>query len=223
MNASVKTGMINRYKHVIWDWNGTIFNDVDLGIEIMNGLLSKRGLPLLTNLSYRAVFTIPVQSYYASLGFDFAKEPFEVVGKLWMDDYEARKLECGLYDGIVRVLDHLREMGIGQSILSAYPQHTLDEMVDHYGLRKYFNHIAGLDNIYAASKLHLGKALIQRLGFGKQEMVVVGDTEHDCEVARAMDADCVLIANGHQSEARLRALGVPVLEDVRNLLTFLRT
>jgi phosphoglycolate phosphatase len=48
--------------------------------------------------------------------------------------------------------------------------------------------------------------------------MVVGDTEHDYEVARAMDADCILIANGHQSKARLQPLGVPVLDDVRSLV-----
>ena len=90
--------------------------------------------------------------------------------------------------------------------------------MDHYGLRKYFTHVAGLDNIYAASKLHLGQDLIQRLGLGKRQAMVVGDTEHDYEVARAMDADCILIANGHQSKTRLQALGVPVLDDVRSLV-----
>jgi phosphoglycolate phosphatase len=210
--------MIKKYKHVIWDWNGTIFSDAELSIEIINGLLRQRGMPLVNALSYRALFTIPVQNYYARLGFDFAKEPFEVVGKLWMDEYELRKFECGLYEGIVGVLEQIRQLGIGQSILSAYSQHTLDEMVDHYGLRKYFTHVAGLDNIYAASKLHLGKALIQRLGTGKREAVVIGDTEHDHEVACAMEADCILIANGHQSKGRLQALGVPVLDDAKELV-----
>ncbi len=210
--------MIKHYKHVIWDWNGTIFSDVALGIEIVNGLLRERGLPLVDEKSYRDVFTIPVKDYYVRLGFDFTKEPFEVVGKFWMDEYERRKFECGLYEGIMEVLEGVRQRGIGQSILSAYPQHTLDEMVDHYGLRKYFTHITGLDNIYAASKLHLGKALIDRLGAGKREAVVIGDTEHDYEVACAMEADCILIANGHQSKARLQALGAPVLDDVAELV-----
>ncbi len=66
------------------------------------------------------------------------------------DEYERRKFECGLYSGIVGVLDTIQQLGIGQSILSAYSQQTLDQMVDHFGLRKYFDHIAGLDNVYAA-------------------------------------------------------------------------
>ncbi len=210
--------MIKSYKHVIWDWNGTIFSDVDLGVEIINGLLHQRRLPLLTRASYRDMFTIPVRDYYACLGFDFVKEPFEIVGKLWMDEYELRKFECGLYDGIVDVLGSIQQLGIGQSILSAYSQHTLDQMVDHYDLRKYFTHISGLDNIYAGSKIHLGRDLIKRLSVGKQKALVVGDTKHDFEVAQAMGADCILIANGHQSKTRLQALGVPVLDDVRRLI-----
>ncbi len=210
--------MIRNYKHVIWDWNGTIFSDVALGVEIINGLLRERGLPIVNEESYRELFTIPVRDYYARLGFDFAREPFEVVGQLWMDEYERRKFECGLYEGIVGVLDQIRQRGIEQSILSAYPQQTLDEMVDHYGLRDHFTHVTGLDNIYAAGKLHLGKALMKRLGVGKREAVVIGDTEHDYEVAYAMGADCVLIANGHQGKARLQALGAPVLDNVAQLL-----
>ena len=210
--------MIRSYKHIIWDWNGTIFCDVELGVEIINELLQQRRLPLLTTPAYRDVFTIPVRDYYARLGFEFAKESFELVGKLWMDEYERRKFECGLYEGIVEVLDRVQRLGLGQSILSAYSQHTLDQMVDHYGLRKYFTHVAGLDNIYAASKLHLGQGLIKRLGVAKREAVVVGDTEHDYEVAHAIGADCILIANGHQSKARLQALGVPVLDDIRRLV-----
>lgn len=210
--------IIEKYKHVIWDWNGTIINDVNLCVELINGLLADRGLKTLTVDSYREVFTIPVKNYYAELGFDFAKESFEVVGKQWMTEYERRKFECGLYDGVKEVLVKINKLGIGQSILSAYSQHTLDEMVEHYGLTNYFTHIVGLDNIYAAGKLHLGKDLMTRLGNGKGETLLIGDTEHDYEVASEIGADCVLIASGHQSKDRLEKLGCPVIDDFRIVL-----
>ena len=162
--------MIEKYKHIIWDWNGTILNDVALGVDIINGLLKERKLNLLTVDLYKDVFTIPVKDYYASLGFDFSKEPFEVVGKYWMDEYEKRKFECRLYNGVVDLMEKINKSGIGQSILSAYSQHTLEEMVAHYNLGKYLEHIVGLDNIYAASKLHLGIELMERLGNGKGDL-----------------------------------------------------
>jgi len=210
--------MVENYKHIIWDWNGTIFNDVELGIDIINKMLAARNLPVLTTEKYRDVFTIPVEDYYAGVGFDFSKEPFKVVGQFWMDEYERRKFECGLYENVADVMEKIRNLGIGQSILSAYSQHTLDEMIDHYELRKYFSHVVGLDNIYAASKLHLGKDLMKRLGNGKWETLVIGDTLHDYEVAIEIGADCVLVSSGHQSKKRLLEATSNVIDSIEQLL-----
>ncbi len=209
--------MIENYKHIIWDWNGTIFNDVELGIDIINKLLIERGLKTLNMELYKEVFTIPVKEYYAGLGFNFSKEPFEEVGKLWMDEYERRKFECGLYKDVEDLMKRIQNLGIGQSILSAYSQHTLEEMVDHFNLRKYFTHIVGLDNIYAAGKLHLGKELMKRLGNAKGETLVIGDTIHDYEVATEIGADCVLVASGHQSKIRLLRAANNVVDSIDEL------
>ena len=92
--------MVEKYKHIIWDWNGTIINDVDLCVELINWLLKEKNLKTITKEEYKNVFTIPVKNYYAQLGFDFSKESFEIIGKQWMDEYERRKFECELYDGV---------------------------------------------------------------------------------------------------------------------------
>lgn len=210
--------MIEKYKHIIWDWNGTIINDVDLCVELINWLLKEKNLKTITKEEYKNVFTIPVKNYYAALGFDFEDEPFEIIGKRWMDEYERRKFECKVYDGVIDVMEKINKLGIGQSILSAYSQHTLEEMVEHFGLTKYFSHIIGLDNIYAAGKLHLGKDLMKRLGNGKGETLLIGDTEHDYEVATEIGADCILSSNGHQRKEKLEKLGAIVLNSVAELL-----
>ncbi len=210
--------MIQKYKHIIWDWNGTIIDDVDLCVELINWLLKEKNLKMITKEEYKNIFTIPVKNYYAALGFDFEKEPFEVIGKRWMDEYERRKFECTVYDGVVDVMEKINQLGIGQSILSAYSQHTLEEMVEHFGLTKYFSHIVGLDNIYAAGKLHLGKNLMKRLGNGKGETLLIGDTEHDYEVATEIGADCILSSNGHQCKEKLEKTGAVVIDNLRQLM-----
>jgi len=208
---------VEKYKHIIWDWNGTIINDVDLCVELINWLLKEKNLKTITKEEYKNIFTIPVKNYYAALGFDFDKEPFEVIGRRWMDEYEHRKFECMIYDGVVDVMEKINKLGIGQSILSAYSQHTLEEMVEHFGLTKYFSHIVGLDNIYAAGKLHLGKNLMKMLGNGKGETLLIGDTEHDYEVAAEIGADCILSTNGHQSKEKLEGLNSIVIDDFKKL------
>ena len=69
-----------QYKHIIWDWNGTLLNDGWLFVEVMNIVLKRRKMKPITLDSYREIFRFPVKDYYMKLGFDFEKESFESSG-----------------------------------------------------------------------------------------------------------------------------------------------
>ncbi|MBI5660922.1 MAG: HAD family hydrolase [Ignavibacterium album] len=209
--------MKNKIKHLIWDWNGTLFNDVQLSVDIINNLLKINKLPQITYEKYRDIFTFPVSDYYKLAGFDFNKTSFEILGKMFMEEYENRKYEMNLFNGAKEILELVRSRGISQSVLSAYKYDTLLEVLEHYCISEYFESVSGLDNIYAGSKEHLGIELRKRLNFHKSEILLVGDTLHDADVAKAMDVDCVLISNGHQSADKLKANGNLVLSDLSEL------
>ena len=66
-----------KYKHIIWDWNGTLLNDSYLCVQILNESLRKRNIPEITVEKYREKFLFPIKTFYESIGFDFDKEPFE--------------------------------------------------------------------------------------------------------------------------------------------------
>ena len=69
-----------KYKHIVWDWNGTLLDDRWLCIEAINYVLKSRNMPLVSNKDYRNLFCFPVIEYYKKLGFDFTKEPFPILG-----------------------------------------------------------------------------------------------------------------------------------------------
>jgi phosphoglycolate phosphatase len=211
--------MIHDFKHIIWDWNGTLLNDTALCLNIINGLLKSKNLKTLSLEDYRLIFDFPVKNYYEKVGFNFKEYSFEEVGKEWMDEYEIRKGETVLFEGTKDVLDYISSLGIGQSVLSAYSLHTLIEIISSHDLTKYFKHITGLDHIYATSKLEIGKELIKKLDVPLSKIVLIGDTIHDHEVASELGVQCILIANGHQSRDRLLSSGFPVLNDIRELIT----
>jgi phosphoglycolate phosphatase len=209
--------LINNYKHIIWDWNGTLLNDVDYCRKIINRILIENNLPELSLEKYREIFTFPVQDYYKAAGLDFSKTSFEVLGKDFIDEYESNKLTCCLHDNAVEVLSSIHKVGIGQSVLSAYLHENLVSILDHYSLTQYFDNIIGLDNIYAGSKTHLGLTLVEQLNLPKEEILFIGDTLHDSEVAEAMGVNCILIANGHQVKEKLLANGNLVLDTLLSL------
>ena len=212
---------MKNYKHIIWDWNGTLLNDVDYSKNIINRILDKNDLPKLSLQRYREIFTFPVQDYYITAGLDFSKTSFEVLGKDFIDDYESKKLTCSLYDNAVEILSLIHEKGITQSMLSAYLHENLVKILDHYSLTKYFDYINGLDNIYAGSKVHLGLKLIEEINLPGKEVLFIGDTLHDADVAKAMGVDCVLIANGHQVKDRLISGHNKVFNDLTDLKNYL--
>lgn len=206
------------YKHVIWDWNGTLMDDGWLCVEIMNSLLEKRGQPQVSMDFYREHFQFPVQRYYDVLGFDPERDPFSSISHEFIDAYEMRRTECLLYAGVQAALGHWRDIGVEQVILSAYRQPKLIEIVAHYELNDYFDRLIGLDNIYAEGKTGNAQLHVETIPHEPHELLLVGDTIHDFEVAEAIGADCVLIAHGHNSADRLRATGAAVVESLEELI-----
>ncbi len=209
--------MINKYKHIIWDWNGTLLDDVELCLDIINGILSRRNIKTLSLEDYREIFTFPVKDYYERAGIDFGVYPFEELGLEWIEEYERRKGESKLFGGAEDVLKLLSRNGSDQSLLSAYSHDQLVEIVSGFKLDSYFTHLSGLNNIYATSKVDLGKELIKKLNPQNGKVLLIGDTIHDYEVSKEIGADCLLIAAGHQNKKKLQTCGVPVVENLLDI------
>ena len=116
--------------------------------------------------------------------------------------------------GAVEALELFQAAGARQVILSASPITTLKAQVAQRGVAGYFDRLLGLDDIYAKSKVELGLAYLKENGFAPQRAVMLGDSVHDAEVAKALGVKCVLQSAGHQPESALRKAGVPVAPDV---------
>ena len=209
--------MIKKYKHIIWDWNGTLFNDAELCHNIINGLLKRNGIEEISFQRYKDIFDFPVKEYYKKAGLDFNKTSFEILGKEFMDEYEERKFESAIFSDVKDILGSVQKIGLTQSLLSAYQHDSLIAIINHFGLKDYFTGLNGLGDIYAASKVDAGKKWIKESGYKKGEVVLIGDTIHDFEVAGEIGADCILVSNGHQSKERLLKCRVPVFDNLHQL------
>lgn len=211
------------FKHVIWDWNGTLLNDTWLCVEVLNGLLARRGWEAITEDDYRQNFGFPVIHFYEYLGFETDVDSFERVSREFIGDYEARWFEeCALHPNAHDVLAAMAASGVTHSVLSAAKQEALESGIQHYGLSEHFMGLVGTDNIYAEGKVGRGKHWIEQLPWLPKEIVLVGDTLHDFEVAEAIGSDCVLLAHGHHSPERLEATGKRVVHSLRELVGVLR-
>ncbi len=208
---------IFKYKHIIWDWNGTLLDDVELCVSIMNSLLVKRNFAAISLDYYREIFSFPIIEYYEKLGFDFSNESFETIGTEFIVSYEKKRAQCALMPDATKTLHHFADLGLTQSILSASKLDYLLDAVGGYKLDEFFMEINGLDNHYASSKVDIGVDFVARHKFDPASILLIGDTIHDADVAKALGVDCCLIANGHQSQKRLATCGVAIADSLKEL------
>lgn len=209
-------------KAIIWDWNGTLLNDVDICISCINELLQKRDLKSITIERYVDIFTFPVKEYYEEAGFDFSKEKFEVPAMEFIKLYHEALSDASLHNGSKEVLKRFKDLGLKQYVLSAMEHVSLIKSLKDTGIYDFFIDINGIDNHYAHSKLDIGKELIKSIPFKNEEMIIIGDTLHDKDVADGLGIDHILVAKGHQSKERLlkhTSMVVDDLGEVLNLLT----
>ncbi len=195
-----------KFDHIIWDWNGTLMNDVEIAVASVNVMLTENNLSTISVPKYKDLFGFPIKSYYEKIGFDLQKLSFEKLCERFVQEYnDIRAKTANVFHGIPELLTEIKKTKT-QSILSAAEQNHLHEMTDHFNLSHHFHHRFGIHDFYATSKIARGHELISHSGVAADRSILIGDTDHDFEVARSLGVSCLLVADGHQSEHRLRAL-----------------
>ena len=205
------------YRHIVWDWNGTLLDDTWLCCESLNLLLAQDGRAAVDPEKYRRIFEFPVIKVYQAIGFAPNEEAFRALSVRFMHAYEQRKVECKLHLGAIELIDALKSAGKTHSILSAYERVLLESTLSAFGLNGRFCKLCGGEDIHAGSKEERAKVHLQSIDVKPNDVLYIGDTTHDIEAARAMGVDCLLVAHGHQHRSRLEGHGVRVVDNFAEL------
>ena len=205
-------------EHVIWDWNGTLVDDVQLCVDVINRILHQRDLPEITVQRYRETFDFPVIDYYRKLGFNLEKDSFEDLSHEFIGAYESKRRSLQLHSGAKEALRTFRRNRIPQCMLSAAKKESLLSYLGQHGITSFFKSILGLDHHYADGKFQLGNRWIRNNRLEKENILFIGDTLHDLKVARAMGVRCILVVTGHNSESRLKAHHNEVVDNLHQVL-----
>ncbi|MEG0125103.1 MAG: HAD hydrolase-like protein [Clostridia bacterium] len=198
---------------VIWDWNGTLLDDLSYAISVRNRIFPMFGLASVESLEqYYSQFTFPIRLYYERAGV--TEKNFDAVAKAWMNEYVRGCAAIPLHNDALETLERFQKAGLKQVVLSASSLDVLKKQLAYYPLEGYFAEVLGLSDIYARSKEAIGCGYLQDCGIAAENTVMLGDCLHDADVARAMGVRCALIARGHQSKQTLLEAGVPVLDSL---------
>ena len=204
-----------KHDGIVFDFNGTLLDDVELGIRAINTLLLRSGKkPITSAEEYRRVFGFPVKDYYTRVGLD--PNRFETYAVEWVEEYNRGEPMTKLFDGVVELLDWLKGNGYHLYLLSATERAMLHRQLDRLCIENVFDEIIGQDDIHAHGKLESAVEWSKKVKC--KNLLFIGDSRHDAEVARAVGADCILLSCGHEEKGVLLKTGNRVYADACDLL-----
>lgn len=206
-----------KYTHIIWDWNGTLLNDIGASLASVNDMLDLRGMEHINAEFYKECICTPIKGFYDRV-FDMDKEDYSVIIKQYNEGYLYHLKDCHLTDGAYEALEYFKSQGVKQVIVSSSNNEQLLNNAEKYGVTDYFDAILGAGDFFAGSKIERAAEYLQKSGAEKGKILVVGDLVHDAEMAAELGADCVLLTSGHEHPDRLKAANVPLIDDLYCLI-----
>lgn len=199
--------------HVVWDWNGTLLDDLPIVIKAVNRSIAVFGEGPIDADGYRDHYTRPVKLFYESLfGRMITDEEWLRLNTAFHDHYFRLARTVDLAQGARDAMDHLTDAGWTQSLLSMSPQAWLEKIVARFGITDRLDLVDGLSGPTGGLKAQHLEDHLATLGLGGGEVVMIGDTPDDAAAARHVGAKAILFHGGSHHLELLNGEGVPVAE-----------
>ncbi|MEU1126217.1 HAD family hydrolase [Streptomyces sp. NPDC005899] len=206
--------------HLVWDWNGTLLDDVQAVLGATNAAFAELDLPPLTLEQYRETYCVPIPRFYERLlGRLPTDAEWQRMDGIFHRHYTERRAACALTEGVEELLARWCRAGRSQSLLSMYGHEHLVPVVRGYGIERHFLRVDGRTGPSGGSKAqHMERhfEMLARLeGTARtapEHAVVIGDAVDDAVAAAHVGARAVLYTGGSHSRGSLEAAGVPVVD-----------
>ena len=199
-------------QHIIWDWNGTLLNDLPIIIDAVNQTVAEVGIRPITLDDYRTHYTRPVKKFYDAIAEgEIGHDDWVLIDRLFHERYHELLDRASLADGAHDVLTDLDSSHHGQSLLSMAPDEGLQPALLQFDVVRYFDLAQGNSGPPGGFKsVHLADHLA-RLAVDPSTVTMIGDTVDDANAARDNGIAMVLFDDGSHHRADLEAAGVPIV------------
>ncbi len=208
------------YKYVLWDWNGTLLDDLSASLEAVNMTLDVYGKKRIDLDEYKSYLDTPIYKFYEHL-FDLEKTPMSDLSIYYRRFYDGLEHTIKIADGALKVLGVCKQKGIKQYIISASHTEDIEKYMKKLNVEVWFDKISGSGDRKAGSKVERARLLLEEEAIDKNECVLIGDSLHDLQTAEDIGVDVILYSGGHQARSELVCTGKVVcdtFEEIEKIL-----
>ena len=200
---------------ILWDFNGTVMNDMGASVGAVNAMCARRGLPAITEEWYTLNLVMPLERFYANIGFDMERERIEEVSEEFQR--ECSKFSRPVFPEVMAALEAFRQKGLRQLLFSSLHHDILIRQAEERGILSYFEGIVGRQDRRLGGKEQAASAYLKEHGIDPKRVLAVGDLTTDYQMACHVGCPCALIEKGHQHREVLSKVGAYVLHDASEL------
>ncbi|GIF11010.1 HAD family hydrolase [Actinoplanes teichomyceticus] len=200
-------------EHLVWDWNGTLLDDLHLVVSSTNEAFAAVGARAVGADEHRRAFRRPVAEFYAEmLGRAVDEEEFGRLDRIFHDAYRLGLTDISL---AADAMAAIRLWPGTQSLLSMWFHDELVPAVETYGLTGVFSRIDGRrTEVGGGLKAGHLAGHLAGLGLAGGDVVLIGDSLDDAYAADSVGAAAVLYTGGFTDPVRLRESGRPVADSL---------
>lgn len=196
------------YKIILFDLDGTLTQSGEGITKSVQYALEKMGIEA-PDLEALKVFIGPPlhQQFMTYANLD------EEQGRQAVEYYRERYSVTGIfentpYDGVAEMLEALKNKGYRLAVASSKPEFYVLKILEHFNLKDYFEVIVGSEmNGERTSKDEVIEEALYRLNMSdkREEVLMIGDREHDILGARKCGLECLAVSYGYGSVEELIA------------------
>lgn len=207
---------MKEYTTVVWDFNGTLIDDVNASLEAVNDMLTRRNQPVIDLDRYYKEIDIPIWNFYKNVFLANTITPEDAMVE-YDRGYEEHLPLKPIMEGAVSVLEHFRNMGKRQIVVSASNVQKVKSRLSCLGILNFFDAVLAHSDFNAGDKTYLARRYFSDNGIRPSEAVIIGDSIFDFKMASELGCDCILNTKGHQSRREFSITDACIIDSLYEL------
>ena len=192
---------------IAFDWDGTLFDSTAIIVRCIQEAVRDVGGTVPSEREAAYVIGLGLMQALAHAAPDVPRERYPLLGERYRHHYMAQQGRLSLFEGVLPMLQALRERGHVLTVATGKSRRGLDEALHSVELQGRFHGSRTADETAGKPHPRMLEELMAQFGVAPERTLMVGDTTHDLQMAINAGCASVAVSYGAHEPQGLHALG----------------
>jgi phosphoglycolate phosphatase len=193
-----------RFKLIVFDWDGTLMDSESKIVACIQAAFDDLGEPAPSREAARNVIGLGLKETMAELWPEANPAQWSLVADRYRYYFlSADQTPSVLFPGARELVDWLLEQNYLLAVATGKSRHGLDVALDGTGLADRFHATRCADETFSKPHPEMLLQIIDELGVGGADTLMVGDTEYDMQMASNAGTSALAACYGVHDRQRL--------------------